>query len=87
MTSMQKMIERINARLDTLEREARDRQGWLTRLMLAGPRPEETEEVRADAKASAEPAERGSHEANICKKRHRRPLRYGTQGNLPTACT
>jgi hypothetical protein len=35
---MQQMIERINARLAALERENRDRPGWLTRLMLAGPR-------------------------------------------------
>ena len=58
MTSMQKMIERINARLDTLEREAHDRQGWLTRLMLAGPRPEETVEVRADTRYTPSPAQR-----------------------------
>jgi hypothetical protein len=55
---MQKMIERINARLDTLEREARDRQGWLTRLMLAGPRPEETVDVRAETRYAASPAPR-----------------------------
>ena len=58
MTSMQKVIERINARLDTLEREARDRQGWLTRLMLAGPRPSETVDVRAEAHYRPSPAPR-----------------------------
>lgn len=58
MTSVQKMIERINARLDTLEREARDRQGWLTQLMLAGPRPEETVEVRAETRYTPSTAPR-----------------------------
>jgi hypothetical protein len=55
---MQKMIERINARLDTLEREAHERQGWLTRLMLAGPRPEDTVEARADTRYTPSPAQR-----------------------------
>jgi hypothetical protein len=50
MTAMQQMIERINARLATLERETRDpRHGWLTRLMLAGPRTSTPENGTQDA--------------------------------------
>jgi hypothetical protein len=55
---MQKMIERINARLDTLEREARDRQGWLTQLMLAGPRPAQAVDVRAETRYTSSAAPR-----------------------------
>lgn len=58
MTSMQRMIERINARLDTLERDARNRQGWLTRLMLAGPRSDDTADVRAESQCRPAPAAR-----------------------------
>jgi hypothetical protein len=49
MTSMQKMIEQINARLAALEREARDHPDWLTRLMLAGPRAAEANETANEA--------------------------------------
>jgi hypothetical protein len=48
MNAIQQMIERINGRLATLDREARERPDWLTRLMLAGPRPEETRDARSD---------------------------------------
>jgi hypothetical protein len=44
MSSMQKMIERINARLAVLESESRDRPGWLTRLMLSSTLPLEGQE-------------------------------------------
>ena len=47
MTSMQEVIDRINARLAALDRERREDPDWLTRLMLVGSRPLETPDVRA----------------------------------------
>jgi hypothetical protein len=58
MTSMQKMIEQINARLAALEREAHDHPDWLTRLMLAGPRSGEAVEARVEPRYTPAPAQR-----------------------------
>ena len=49
MSSMQKMIERINARLAALESESHDRPGWLTRLMLSDSLPLEAQVRRLGA--------------------------------------
>jgi hypothetical protein len=49
MSSMQKMIERINARLAALESDSRNRPGWLTRLMLSDSLPLESAEVAGSA--------------------------------------
>ena len=58
MTSMQKMIEEINTRLASLEREARDHPDWLTRLMLAGPRSGEIVEAGAESRYTPSPVQR-----------------------------
>ncbi len=47
MTSMQEVIDRINARLAALERERHEDSDWLTRLMLVGSRPLEKPDVQA----------------------------------------
>jgi len=58
MTSVQKMIEQINARLAALERETRDDPDWLTRLMLAGPRSGEIAEAGAESRYMPAPVQR-----------------------------
>ena len=55
MTSMQEVIDRIDARLAALERERQERPDWLTRLMLVGSRPLETPDVQASNEDYARP--------------------------------
>ena len=57
MTSMQEVIDRIDARLAALEKERQERPDWLTRLMLVGSRPLDTPDVQASNEDYAPPPE------------------------------